>query len=52
MIKLKMNGGKSGISGGNYYWIFRREILLVRSAAIISGMVGGNYCWYLRADIL
>ena len=53
-----MNGGSgylvlsaennTGIFGGNYYWYFRWEILLVFSAVIITGMVGGNYDWYGR----
>ena len=42
------------------YWYFRREILLVLSAVIITGifggnitgMVGGNYYWYCRAAII
>ncbi len=35
----------TGMVGGNYYWYFRREILLVFSAVIITGKVGGNYYW-------
>ena len=34
------------------YLYFRREILLVFSAVIITGICGGKYYWYFRREIL
>jgi len=34
------------------YWYFRRGILLVWSAVIITGIVGGNYYWYGRRKVI
>ena len=38
-------GGISGIFGGEYYWYFQRELLLVWSAVTITGKVGGLLVW-------